>query len=165
MPSSSVQARLATWSSCMMWRGDKLDVATQAFLFDQTCLRPHLGQRIGKLMLGRLSNITDSVVRPVGMGRFVTGHIVMISLMLPSPKSGNDRALTDHGSICSNKIRSTSALGCADRRQCAGTAAPPAFLCDPRRSALISQIFDLESTQAGADGTQARARLSHSKRP
>src|SRR5690242_828883 len=33
------------------------------------------------------------------------------------------------------------------------------------RSALISQIFDLESTRAGADGTQARARLSHSKRP
>jgi hypothetical protein len=33
------------------------------------------------------------------------------------------------------------------------------------RSALISQIFVLESTRAGADGTQARAQLSHSKRP
>src|SRR5262245_56185596 len=30
---------------------------------------------------------------------------------------------------------------------------------------LISQIFDLESTRAGADETQARARLSRSKRP
>jgi hypothetical protein len=33
------------------------------------------------------------------------------------------------------------------------------------RSAPTSQIFDLESTRAGADGTQARAGLSHSKRP
>ena len=53
----------------------------------------------------------------------------------------------------------------AGRRQCAGTAVPPAFLCDTRAAHLFSPIFDLESTRAGADGTQARARLSHSKRP
>jgi hypothetical protein len=34
-----------------------------------------------------------------------------------------------------------------------------------RKSGHISQIFDLESTRAGADGSQARAPLSHSKRP
>src|SRR5215475_530734 len=69
----------------MPWRAEKSDLATQAFLLDQTCWRPQRGQRIGKFISGRLSNITESVVRPVGIGRFVTGHMVMISLMLPSP--------------------------------------------------------------------------------
>ena len=36
-------------------------------------------------MSGRLSNITELVVRPVGIGRFFTGHVIMISRMLPSP--------------------------------------------------------------------------------
>src|SRR5262245_58830984 len=79
------QARLSTRSNSRTWRDEESDLATQAFLFDQTCWRPQRGQRIGKFISGRLSNITESVVRPVGIGRFVTGHIVMISLTLPSP--------------------------------------------------------------------------------
>ena len=53
----------------------------------------------------------------------------------------------------------------AGRRQCAGTADPPAFFMRYARSHLFSPIFDLETTRAGADGTQARAGLSHSKPP
>src|SRR5262245_10146512 len=54
-------------------------------------------------MSGRLSNITELVVRPVGIDRFVTGHFVMISLMLPSPNCW-DEAPTNQRSICSSKI-------------------------------------------------------------
>jgi NAD(P)-dependent dehydrogenase (short-subunit alcohol dehydrogenase family) len=38
----------------------------------------------------RCSNITELVVRPVGIDRFVTGHFVMISLMLPSRRLRNE---------------------------------------------------------------------------
>jgi hypothetical protein len=47
--------------------------------------------------------------------------------------------------------------------QCAGR--PFARFYATRAAYLFSPIFDLESTRAGADGTQARARLSHSKLP
>jgi hypothetical protein len=76
---------LSTWPNCKTWRDNDSDFATQAFLADQTCWRPQRGQWIGKFMSGRLSNITELVVRPVGIGRFVTGHMVKISFMLPLP--------------------------------------------------------------------------------
>jgi hypothetical protein len=88
-------------------RDDKSDVATQTFLFDQTCWRPQRGQRLGKLMSGRLSNITELVVRPVGMGRLVTGHIVMISLMLSSPNCWDNQLSNKSGEhLFQQKIRS-----------------------------------------------------------
>jgi hypothetical protein len=53
----------------------------------------------------------------------------------------------------------------AGRGQCAGTAITPPFVCQTRAAHLFSPIFDPESTRAGADGSQARAWPSRSKRP
>src|SRR5262249_45627822 len=57
---SGTHARLSTWSNCKTWRDDESNLATQAFLFDQTCWRP-MDRQI-------------YVVRPVGIDRFVKSH-------------------------------------------------------------------------------------------
>jgi len=61
--------------------------ATQASSGFHRCTYPHAGHRRGRATGGKVSKMTISVVRPVGTGRFVCGHLITTSLTA-NPSTG-----------------------------------------------------------------------------
>src|SRR5262249_26409749 len=61
--------------------------ATQASSGFHRCTYPHAGHRRGRATGGKVSKMTISVIRPVGTGRFVCGHLITTSLTA-NPSTG-----------------------------------------------------------------------------
>src|SRR5262245_22218319 len=103
-----------------------------SLLLDQTCWRPQLGQRIGIFMSGRLSNITELVVRPVRIGRFFhRAHDHDLTHVLFSPNCWTKEAAAARPPL-KTRSRARACRRGARVPRCAPHS-PPAHPRQPRR--------------------------------